>query len=495
MCEFNDRTKEAKPEDFIPDPDRYYFRKPFNRVPLGSIPELAAESCKEIKMSEEEATSGKYWLSSIKLGIPLFAFCNMTTEDIDECTASHSVCHVNAQCTNTIGSYRCTCNPGHTGNGKTCSDINECTSSPPACHVYAQCTNIIGSYRCSCNPGYTGNGKTCTVPRVRAQTTCSSNLLVKNVNNQNGLIQSSVTTSYRSNMTCEWTLSADTKLELFFFGPFSTQSFCDFVYVYDGSSSSARLIGKFSGSSRPGPIVSSSNQLHVRFTSDASVQLFGFKATYRVLNQGSVRLRGGGLHYGRVEILYNDQWGTVCDDGWDINDAHVVCRQLGFSRLASNAYTGAHYGQGTGPIWMDDVACSGSESHLYDCRQRGWGSHDCTHSKDSSVLCRYGSSNLRLASGGYYYGRVEVYHNATWGTVCDDSWDINDAHVVCRQLGFSSAAYQYHGAHYGQGSGKIWLDDLRCHGGEASLSSCPHRGWGSHNCDHSEDASVICSTS
>ncbi|XP_015774435.1 PREDICTED: macrophage receptor MARCO-like [Acropora digitifera] len=92
---------------------------------------------------------------------------------------------------------------------------------------------------------------------------------------------------------------------------------------------------------------------------------------------------------------------------------------------------------------MDDVACSGSESHLYDCRQSGWGSHDCTHSKDSSVLCRYGSSNLRLAGGGYYYGRVEVYHNWTWGTVCDDHWDINDAHVVCRLLGFSSAAYQY----------------------------------------------------
>ncbi|KAK2556963.1 Deleted in malignant brain tumors 1 protein, partial [Acropora cervicornis] len=331
--------------------------------------------------------------------------------------------------------------------------------------------------------------------QVLPQTTCSSNLLVKNVNNQNGLIQSSLTTSYSSNMICKWTLSADTKLELVFVGPFSTESCCDFVYVYDGSSSSARLLGKFSGSSRPGPIVSSSNQLHVRFTSDGSVEGYGFKATYKVLNQGSIRLRGGGLHDGRVEIFYNDQWGTVCDDGWDINDAHVVCRQLGFSRLASNAYTGAHYGQGTGPIWMDDVACSGSESHLYDCRRRGWGSHDCTHSEDSSVLCRYGSSNLRLAGGGYNYGRVEVYHDGTWGTVCDDLWDINDAHVVCRQLGFSSAAYQYHSAHYGQGSGRIWLDDLKCHGGEASLSSCPHLAWGSHNCNHGEDASVICSTS
>ncbi|XP_015762004.1 PREDICTED: deleted in malignant brain tumors 1 protein-like [Acropora digitifera] len=214
-----------------------------------------------------------------------------------------------------------------------------------------------------------------------------------------------------------------------------------------------------------------------------------------IVTQGTVRLRGGGLHYGRIEIFYNNQWGTVCDDAWDIHDAHVVCKQLGFSRLADNAYTRAYYGQGSGPIWMDDVACSGSESHLYDCKHRGWGLHDCTHPEDSSVVCRYGSSTLRLAGGSYYYGRVKVYYNGQWGTVCDDFWDINDAHVVCRQLGFSSAAYQYHSAHYGQGSGTIWLDDLSCQGGEASLFSCPHLGWGNHNCYHSEDASVMCATS
>jgi len=126
VCEFNDRTKEAKPKDFIPDPDRHYFKKPVNRVPLGSIPELAAESCKEIKMSEEETTSGMYWLSSINPGIPSIAFCNMTTEDINECTSSPPACNINAQCSNTIGSYRCTCNPGYTGNGKTCTAVTSC---------------------------------------------------------------------------------------------------------------------------------------------------------------------------------------------------------------------------------------------------------------------------------------------------------------------------------------------------------------------------------
>ena len=116
---------------------------------------------------------------------------------------------------------------------------------------------------------------------VRAQTTCSSTLLVQNVNNQSGLIQSTIGSSYSSRMNCSWTITSNAKLELAFVGPFQTESNVDFVYVYDGSSSSAGLISRFSGSSRPGTIVSSSNQLHVRFTSDSSSQYYGFKAVYR----------------------------------------------------------------------------------------------------------------------------------------------------------------------------------------------------------------------
>ena len=151
------------------------------------------------------------------------------------------------------------------------------------------------------------------------------------------------------------------------------------------------------------------------------------------MTSGSVRLKDGTPLAGRVEVFYDGQWGTVCDDAWDINDANVVCRQLGFSQLATNAWSGAYYGQGSGPIWIDDVACSGSESHIYDCRHRGWGNNDCTHSRDASVQC---SANIRLANGGVNYGRVEVYHNGRWGTVCDDYWGTNDANVVCRELGF-----------------------------------------------------------
>ena len=89
---------------------------------------------------------------------------------------------------------------------------------------------------------------------------------------------------------------------------------------------------------------------------------------------------------------------------------------------------------------------------------------------------------------------MEIFYNGSWGTVCDDSWDKKDARVVCRQLGFPNAISAPHRARFGVGIGKIWQDDVRCSGSESLLVSCSHRGWGSHNCGHSEDASVICSS-
>ena len=103
--------------------------------------------------------------------------------------------------------------------------------------------------------------------------------------------------------------------------------------------------------------------------------------------------------------------------------------------------------------------------------------------------------SIRLVGGSSYNeGRVEVNYNGEWGTVCDDGWDDTDAGVVCRQLGFGSSGTAIGSAGFGQGSGPIWLDSVKCTGNESTLPRCGHLGVGViRSCNHYEDAGVICS--
>ena len=103
------------------------------------------------------------------------------------------------------------------------------------------------------------------------------------------------------------------------------------------------------------------------------------------------------------------------------------------------------------------------------------------------------SVNLRLSGGkSDAEGRVEIWYNGEWGTICDDLWDLNNAKVVCRQLGFRTALRAPTKATFGQGRDRIWLDNVHCNGTEKSIDDCSHNGWGENNCLHSEDAGVVC---
>ena len=88
---------------------------------------------------------------------------------------------------------------------------------------------------------------------------------------------------------------------------------------------------------------------------------------------------------GRVEIYWNNQWSTVCDDIWDDNDATVICKQLGYSR--GSARVSAYFGEGSGLILLDDINCNGRESSIFACSHKTFGEHDCLHNEDAGVVC------------------------------------------------------------------------------------------------------------
>ena len=107
----------------------------------------------------------------------------------------------------------------------------------------------------------------------------------------------------------------------------------------------------------------------------------------------SVRVQGGTQPYnGHVEVMYNEEWGTICNMGWDLNDARAFCRQLGYVDVTATGLVSDYsYDAGSGLIWQTNVNCTGQERRFGDCIfTRMWGdTGSCDHSMDVAVQCSW----------------------------------------------------------------------------------------------------------
>ncbi|XP_049331120.1 scavenger receptor cysteine-rich type 1 protein M130-like isoform X7 [Astyanax mexicanus] len=207
-----------------------------------------------------------------------------------------------------------------------------------------------------------------------------------------------------------------------------------------------------------------------------------------------VRLVGRSRCSGRVEVLHGESWVTVCDADFDQQGAEVVCRELGCGSPVE-VLGAAAFGRGEGQVWSEELQCRGNESHMYLCQTSPSLKPNCSHNKDVGLRCS-GHTQARLMNGSdSCSGRVELQYLSEWGTVCDVSWDMRAASVLCAQLKCGSAVAVLGSDWFGEGSGRIWADVFDCQGNETHLLKCPISSWSRTACSHEQYAGVICSGS
>ncbi|XP_051811023.1 deleted in malignant brain tumors 1 protein-like isoform X3 [Acanthochromis polyacanthus] len=213
-----------------------------------------------------------------------------------------------------------------------------------------------------------------------------------------------------------------------------------------------------------------------------------------VCGHQAVRLAGGPDRCaGRVEVWRDGRWGTVCDDGWDLKDAAVVCAQLGCGFALSVSGQGGSFPPGTGPVLLDELNCTGREQNLWSC-PAAQSESDCGHKEDAGVVC----SEMRAVrlSGGLdrCSGKVEIHRNGSWGTVCDNCWNKDMASIVCSMLncGSQPAQFSQFVPPLAHNNGTKWFYQCRSH---QSLWQCKEFFNRPHLCASSKASGVVCNGS
>ena len=191
------------------------------------------------------------------------------------------------------------------------------------------------------------------------------------------------------------------------------------------------------------------------------------------------------------ETWIEASWTAPINNGAAITDYDVQYRETG-----TNWQSASHVGTATSQRIENLLADTEYEVRVRASNSVGTGDWS-TPTSDRTNASSDGATegDVRLVNGSTEEeGRVEIYHANEWGTVCDDRFVDDDAEVVCRQLGLPGGRTRTAAA-FGAGTGRIWMDDVRCEGHESRLADCPFRGWGRNNCRHSEDVGVSCGAS
>ncbi|NXF41273.1 C163A protein, partial [Nyctibius bracteatus] len=224
---------------------------------------------------------------------------------------------------------------------------------------------------------------------------------------------------------------------------------------------------------------------------------------------------------GCLQVFYNGMWRSICSNSMTLDVVSLACKELGCGDRGS-LETRLPYGMVSGPTWLDHVECGERTSSFWQRGSAPWDPQSCDDLQDETHITCNGSCSsvyppclaglcllsrchgsplpspdrekIRAVGGeDECSGRVEVWHRGSWGTVCGDSWDMQDAEVACRQLCCGPAVSALHEAAFGVGMGPIWLEQVECRGMELSLQDCWAQPGDSGACLHKEDVAVRCS--